>query len=73
MRNGPKKGGRTSWDGANWALTSMTVPITQAGVGSIAYDTDAGALVAVVDVITGHRTFGRRRAISRRKGLIQSG
>lgn len=45
------------WDGANWALTSMTVPIQSGDVGSIAYDTDAGALVAVVSVITSPPPF----------------
>ena len=39
------------WDGANWALTSMTVPIQEGEGGSIAYDADAGGLVAVVSVI----------------------
>ncbi|MDQ1540284.1 MAG: large repetitive protein, partial [Actinomycetota bacterium] len=41
-----------SWDGANWVRTSMTLPIAQAAVGSLAYDADAGGMVADVVVIT---------------------
>jgi hypothetical protein len=41
-----------SWDGTTWTSTSMTVPIAQAGVGSMAYDTEAVGMVAIVLVVT---------------------
>ena len=41
------------WDGASWALTPMTMPIPTTYDMSIAYDIDAGEMVAVVSAPIG--------------------
>jgi putative cell wall-binding protein len=45
------------WDGANWALTPMTMPIPTTYDMSMAYDADAGEMMAVVSAPTGPPPF----------------
>ena len=45
------------WDGASWVLTPMTMPIPTTYDMSIAYDIDAGEMVAVVSAPVGPPPF----------------